>query len=398
MTELEKGQVTVAADPISDDDLKYDGKNSDYDISKNKEIREVISLEDDEYIDVKPSTWKGKIWDSFDKPKRERWYLFKLDVTLLFIACAMVFTKALDQSNLSNAFVSGMKEELSLYGNELNYAKLLYGVGYCIGQIPTNVLISRVKPHILLSSIEVLWGIVTFASASFQRENHMYAARFFVGLFESATYPSLMYLICSCYRKNELAKRSAVLHISTQLGPMFSGYLQSAAYTRLSGVHGMAGWRWLYIIDGIITVPLGILTYFFLPDFPRNQKANWVFNEDEVRLAKKRLPQEAKITKVKFTTHNIINWFSTWHIYFFVIFFTISGIGADATDGFSLWFKSYNTNDHTEFTVPQINNYPTGLNGVSIISDFVACYISDNLLGGLRYPFYVSSISCLVPI
>lgn len=79
----------------------------------------------------------------------------------------------------------------------------------------------------------------------------LYAFRFLVGLFESSFFPVLLYVLGSWYTKTELAKRVAIFHVTAPLGSAFGGYLQAAVYESLNGKHGLAGWRWLYIICGV---------------------------------------------------------------------------------------------------------------------------------------------------
>lgn len=80
--------------------------------------------------------WVSYIWDTLDKSPEERRFLFKLDAALLSFASLGYFIKYLDQVNINNAFVSGMKEDLNLFGNQLNYMQTCWTVGYVIGQIP----------------------------------------------------------------------------------------------------------------------------------------------------------------------------------------------------------------------------------------------------------------------
>ncbi|KAM6524328.1 hypothetical protein FSOLCH5_004929 [Fusarium solani] len=88
-------------------------------------------------VQEKPkSTWKSYLWDTFDKSPEERRFLFKLDAALMTLASLGYFIKYLDQVNINNAFVSGMKEDLNLMGNELNYMQTCWTVGYVLGEIP----------------------------------------------------------------------------------------------------------------------------------------------------------------------------------------------------------------------------------------------------------------------
>jgi hypothetical protein len=118
-------------------------------LSESKEV--TIKSVNDEYVspnedsgsdDLTPiqtqpkHNWRSYIWDTFDKSPQERRFLFKLDAAVLTFATLGYFIKYLDQINVNNAFVSGMKEDLNLYKNQLNYMQTCWTVGYVIGEIP----------------------------------------------------------------------------------------------------------------------------------------------------------------------------------------------------------------------------------------------------------------------
>ncbi len=351
--------------------------------------KEVTSDEDDsassEYVATPITTWKGRIWDSWDKPKEERWFLFKLDFLLMFIAGSGVFLRYLDQANINNAFVSGMKEELELYGNELNYANTCWSIGYAISQIPSNLLLSKLKhPHYYIAFLEISWSVLTFCSASFNGAKSMYAIRFFIGVFEAGHFPAVMYIASSWYTKSELSKRMSIIQFNTSTGPLISAFLQTAAYNGLNGTHGRSGWRWLFIVDGIISLPLALLVLFLLPDIPRTQNAGWIFTEKELELAKKRVPQEAKVYAT-FKKRDIKSWLGTWQLYFFSVAFVLESLAGLPSSSLPFWFKSYNTKTHTEYSVGQINNYSAPLYGIRIIATVILGYISDGVLKGRRW-------------
>lgn len=138
-------------------------------------------------IERKPKRkWQSYIWDSLDKSPEERRLLFKLDTALLTFASLGYFIKYLDQSNINNAFVSGMQEDLGLYGNQLNYMQTAWTVGYVIGEIPSNIILTRVRPSIWIPSLEVIWTVLTFGLSRCNTATQIYVLRFFIGLAESA--------------------------------------------------------------------------------------------------------------------------------------------------------------------------------------------------------------------
>lgn len=146
----------------------------------------------------------------------------------------------------------------------------------------------------------------------------MLALRFVVGLFEAGYWPALYYILGSWYNKREflylaalyhprqsftaydligeLGKRNGILQSAVSIAPIFSGFLQAGIYNSLNGHAGLAGWRWLFgksprqcnynshansptVINGVISLPVAILAYFFLPDTPGTAKPNWLFSE-----------------------------------------------------------------------------------------------------------------------
>jgi MFS transporter, ACS family, pantothenate transporter len=92
-----------------------------------------------------------------------------------------------------------------------------------------------------------------------------------------------------------------IFWLAGSIGQLFSGFLQAAAYTNLSGVGGMAGWRWLFIIDGIITLPLAILGFAFFPNLPQGGKKTWWTTEAEHVLSVKRMQAIGRAGKQPWT-------------------------------------------------------------------------------------------------
>ncbi|KAK2746887.1 hypothetical protein FQN55_005373 [Onygenales sp. PD_40] len=124
--------------------------------------------------------WTSYIWDTFDKSPEERKFLFKIDAAILTFASLGYFIKYLDQININNAFVSGMKEDLGLYKNQLNYMQTAWTVGYVIGEIPSNIALTRVRPKYWIPTMEVIWSVLTFALSRCNSPTQFYILRFFI--------------------------------------------------------------------------------------------------------------------------------------------------------------------------------------------------------------------------
>jgi MFS transporter, ACS family, pantothenate transporter len=125
----------------------------------------------------------------------------------------------------------------------------------------------------------------------------MYALRFFTGLLESCAFPGYVALLGGWYGPKELTKRLAILLEVESIASMFSGYLQAGLYTSMDGRGGLAGWRWLFVMDGIISLPIAIWGFFGLPDLPHNTRAFYFSQEVRVLYANSNTHSSLPLTR-----------------------------------------------------------------------------------------------------
>lgn len=107
----------------------------------------------------------------------------------------------------------------------------------------------------------------------------LYVLRFFIGLFESCSFPGYSALLGSWYSQGQLGKRVALFEQAGALSSMFSGYLQAALYAGLNGVGGLAGWKWMFIFDAIISIPIALWGFWAIPDLPHTTRAFYFSQE-----------------------------------------------------------------------------------------------------------------------
>ncbi|VUC25744.1 unnamed protein product [Clonostachys rosea] len=334
-------------------------------------------------------TWRGYIWDTLDMPPAERRLLLKVDLTILTFGCLGTFIKYIDKANLTSAFVSGMKEDMSLYGNEMNYANTAYSVANILALWPCNLALTRCNPRWFIPFLEIAWTIVTLGQAFMHTPTQMYVLRFILGVFETGHFSAMIYLCGAWYQKTELSKRVAIINCSTSIGPMFSSYLQSAAYTGLNGVHGRAGWRWLFIIDAIVSIGIIIPQFFFYPDVPARQQPDFIFTHEEIELARDRNPKEGRVKQGEFTLAQVKRWFTTPDIFLLWIIAMSNSICHMPQDSMAYWFKAWNSIKPNSYSVVEINNYTTGIGGVTVVLMLIFAWLSDSVLRGRRWPLLV---------
>ncbi|KAI0309610.1 MFS general substrate transporter [Amylostereum chailletii] len=326
-------------------------------------------------------SWRSYVWDTWDKSPEERKFLRRLDACLITYAALSYFSKYLDQQNITNAYVSGMKEE---HGNQLNYITTAWTCGYVIGQIPSNMLITRIRPSIWIPAMELTWSVLTMCLAASNSFSSVVAIRFFVGLAESTFYPAIQYVIGSWYKKEELAKRACIFHTASAVGPMVSGFLQAGVYNGLNGRGGLAGWKWLFIIDGVITIPIALLGFILMPDLPTTTKPSYVYTQEQLDMAVRRMESVGRKPPAKFTKKKVFGFFTTWHLYALVPLYVLFNNGNGGSSSMIFWLKSFNTPGHTVYTIGQINTYPLGIYATQIITTLTYAWTSDAM--GARWP------------
>ncbi|KZT51659.1 MFS general substrate transporter [Calocera cornea HHB12733] len=360
---------------------------------------EVVAVEIVDQSKQKMS-WLGYFWDTADLPPEERWLLFKVDASLLIFASLGYFLKNLDQSNINNAFLSGMKEDLGMYGNELVTATSIWTVGYVIGQIPSNLLLTRVSPRWVIPGLEIGWGLATLGNYAVKDIRALYALRFLVGFFESGFYPGIHYILGCWYTPRELSKRSYIFWVTGNLGSMFSGFLQSAAYTNLDGVNGHEGWRWLFIIDAVITLPIAVFGLTMLPALPWYAKPTFWLSEKEIEIARARMKKIGRNGAEPWSWPKLRRFLTSWHFWILPMLYVIwNNSGIQNPMGY--WLKSFNSNPPPvpgwSFTVSQINLLPLPGNAISVVNSLAWAWIADGPAGGRRWPFiYANAVLTII--
>ncbi|KAN0091676.1 MFS general substrate transporter [Hyaloscypha variabilis] len=300
----------------------------------------------------------------------ERKMLRKLDAVLLSFGClACKCSQA--QPPERNAYVSGMKEDLKLNQNQYSVFGTFYDVGFLLFQIPSILILSRPSfAPWFIPCIEVCWGILTLCQSRLNSGATIYGMRFLLGVLEAPVSSGMLFLFSSWYRPNELFKRSGVWYMSSSLGGIISGQLQAKAYKYLNGVGGLAGWRWLFILDGCISLPIAFIGFLLFPGIPAAKKPWWM-TEEEHALSRRRVKDEGIVqsrrTRV-FSRALLKRLFTKWHFYVAVVLYAFYLPSCYPTGQMGLWLKLETVKHHHHWTVPQINTYPTGISAVSAVA------------------------------
>ncbi|KAI1859390.1 hypothetical protein JX265_010393 [Neoarthrinium moseri] len=321
--------------------------------------------------------WYHVQWYADTDTSEEKKLILKLDLLFVPFAVLAYWVKYIDQANLNNAYVSGLKEDLGFFGNELVQLQTFYIVGAVLGQIPFMFLFTYVPMYWLIPFMDVAWGVFTllqYRTASFAEAA---AYRFFVGWFEAAFFPAIHYVFGSWYWGDEIARRGGMFYVGLSLGTLTAGLIQAGASARLDGVHGLAGWRWMYIICAIITIPFGVLGYFVIPGTPE-QPNRRVLQQADIDLSRERLAKAGHVShgKVRFETlKKVLLGPHFWTIIATDVLFWNAGIHTSAGT-FLLWIKSLG-----RYSNSHVNELGTIAPALGIFYTLFVCFSSDLLIG-----------------
>nr|QFR37045.1 MFS transporter [Cyberlindnera americana] len=334
------------------------------------------------------------LWGAPPSDPKERRLLLKIDWFVLSYVCSVYWVNYLDRSNLSNAYVSGMKEDLGMVGDEFNIINTVFTVGYIVGMVPNNLILLRVRPKYWLTFCCFAWGLLTLGIYKVTSYKQICAIRFFQAIFESSTFAGAHLILGSWYnaedvldpdtgrtKTSELTKRTAIFTASGLLGSIFSSFIQAAIYTSMDNLHGLAGWRWLFIIDFIITMPICLYGFIFFPDTPATCKA-FYFSQEEIDLAIERVRNPRMVHQFDLSVVRRV--LGSWHWWMFSMLWVLGGENESFCSNslFTLWLKNRG------YTVKEANHYPMGVYGVGIVSTFLCALYVDHTGG--RYHWHVA--------
>lgn len=358
-----------------------------------------------ETTEKKQSIW-AKTGDFFSKnftvqydTAEERRFVRKLDLYVLTWGCISYCIKNIDQSNYKYAYVSGMKEDLNMVGNLYNLLGTFFTIGYTISVIPGQMLLNKCNAAYFLSGCELIWGICTCLCAIPQTSvTYLYPLRFFIGVFESVSWCGLVYVFFNYYNEKELSFRTGLLSVSTACGRAFTGFMQAAIYSSLDG-KGMAGWRYMFIINGLMTIFVAAFGIWFIPDIIDKGGAKWM-TPREVEIATERINRAGRKAARQFKLKAFIKVLKDYKFYMLILAYVPWDLGSAPVGYITLWLQAVKNSDGTlKYTVEQINLIPGGgylLAALSIIIITKYADISGNRIHCMIFQQLCGVFGCAI--
>ncbi|AQZ10060.1 hypothetical protein BZL39_A09970 [Zygosaccharomyces parabailii] len=243
------------------------------DFPKSGSSQKVIVLEDLPKKDVKDAGEESVVSVAVDSELVEDLYIDeqeekalvkKLDLRLLPMLAFMYFLSSLDRSNIGNAYTSGMKEDLNLTSRQYSNCVSVFYSTYLAAELPAVLVLKRANVKYYMSFLVFSWSIITLSSGFVRSHKSLLALRVLLGTFEGGFFPAMTLIISIVYKPQEQAKRIAFFFGSAALSGAFGGLIATGLSSVKNG-GGLEGWRWLYIIEGLISVCASVWLFFGLP-------------------------------------------------------------------------------------------------------------------------------------
>ncbi len=187
--------------------------------------------------------------------------------------------------------------KLSMLG-DLHFSEAVYGLGagifflgYFFFEVPSNLLLQRIGAKKTIMRITICWGIVCIGQMFVTTAAEFYILRFLLGVFEAGFYPGIILYLTTWYPTARRARAFGIFMSASALAGVIGGPLAGWILTSMNGVHGWSGWQWVFLIEGIPSILMGIVTMFYLTDKP--SEANWLA-ADEKHLIERELQRDAQ--------------------------------------------------------------------------------------------------------
>ncbi|KAL5439227.1 hypothetical protein PMIN07_010712 [Paraphaeosphaeria minitans] len=180
----------------------------------------------------------------------------KLDFRIMPALFCLYFLNKLDQNAIANARLNGLEKDLGLEKTQYNTCISILYVGYLFAQIPSNMLMSskKVRPSLYMAICAGVWGAVACLTSVVKNYTGLVLVRFFLGFIEAPFYPGALYILSLFYTRKEIATRVSILYAGNIFAVSFAGLIAAAVFATLDNKHGMHGWQWLFIIEGVVTL------------------------------------------------------------------------------------------------------------------------------------------------
>jgi hypothetical protein len=224
--------------------------------------------------------------------EEEKRVVRKLDWRICTWACVMFFALQVDRGNLSQALSDNLLDDLGLNTNDYNYGTVVFLISFLLAELPSQLVSKKIGPDRWIPIQIVLWSAVAISQCAITDRSGFLATRALLGLLEGGFIPDIVLWLSYFYTSRELPIRLSYFWTTLSVTTVATSLL-AFALLHLRGVNGWAGWRWLFLVEGLITMVIGLASFFNMPASAVQTKAwfrpkGW-FSDREVAIVVNRV-------------------------------------------------------------------------------------------------------------
>jgi sugar phosphate permease len=218
---------------------------------------------------------------TYESESTKRLLYRKIDLRVLVLLTISYGFAYLDRVNIGFAKLQ-MQSSLGLSDAVYGLGAGIFFLGYIAFEIPSNLLLPKIGARKTFSRIMVLWGLTSVSMIFVHDQYSFYALRLLLGIFEAGFAPGIIFYLARWYPSTLRARTMAIVLCASPVAGLIGGPLSGWAMTALAGVAGLAGWQWLFLIEGAPSIVLGVVVWFCLADYPK--EARWLSSKEKAIL------------------------------------------------------------------------------------------------------------------
>lgn len=335
----------------------------------------------------------------------ERRLVQKLDTHIVWIVMLLYLLSFLDRVNIGNARLFGLEEvghpphygliyrvdnlqDLHMTGNDYQTAVSLLFVTYLLSEVPSNLVIKKLRPSRWISFIATSWGIIATLTGVCQSYGGLIACRLLLGVMEGGLFPGMTIYLTLFYTKKELALRVGYLFVAAALAGAFGGLL-AYAIGNMDGVAGQRAWRWIMIIEGLPTFVLGIATWWLLADNP--ETAYYLGPEEKELMRLRRAREVGQTTSAQeFHWYDVRKAFTDWKVWAF----SFAQFGVDTMlYGYSTFLPTIIKGINPRFSSALVQVLTIPCYALGAVTFLISAYFSDKMQKRAVFPVILGCIA-----
>ncbi|KAL5530811.1 hypothetical protein ACEPAF_7069 [Sanghuangporus sanghuang] len=293
----------------------------------------------------------------------------KLDYALIPLMTMFYLLSFIDRTNIGNARVAGLQSDLGLTDHQYQICITATYVPYIVTELPSNLVLRKLGPRYVMPTLLTIWGLICTLQGLVTNYAGLVCARAFLGLVEGPMFPGIVLYLSGFYTRRQLSLRIAMFFSAASLSGAFSGLL-AAAIMNMDGINGRPGWAWIFILEGIFTILIGLISFFITPSTP--QDVRWL-TKREKDIIMKRLVLDRPMTSFSdvFSWSQVLTAITSPHVF---IVFCMMFLNGTALFGLALFLPTIVNQLGYTSTMTQlvsVGPYAAGF-AVTIVSSYLS--------------------------